>query len=406
MEAVIAAVYLDGGDGKAFRLVRRALGDRLDDDDPDALDAKTRLQEVLQVDGGEAPVYRKLTGSDGPAPSAGVPHARIGQDRRNWAAAAAKRQAQRYAARDALKKLRKNDPADYAGRAGRAPAKGQPLRQKLEIQGFKSFADKTRQTFDGHHRHRGPNGCGKSDYLRRRCAGYWANRAPRRCAAARWRTSYLAARKSAVFLVAKVTDHRKRGPGAAAHRLRRGRRHPPGIPGRRQRIPDQPHALPAARRGRSVPRCSIGREGVLFDRPGAASTRSCRANRTTAAASSRKRRASRTRPARPRPKSASEIPTRTWTGWTTSCGVSARLEPSPPKVRRRGIPDALGRLPGAGPSAFLVRSDRLSRRSPRLAQTHAALLSALEEAAPAPAGAGRGPQAREGHRALGQPARR
>jgi ribonuclease-3 len=107
MEAVIAAVYLDGGDGEAFRLVRRALGDRLDDDDPDALDAKTRLQEVLQVDGGEAPVY-ELTGSDGP-PHLPVFHMRVlaGSQELGRGSGRSKRQAQQYAARDALKKLGK-----------------------------------------------------------------------------------------------------------------------------------------------------------------------------------------------------------------------------------------------------------------------------------------------------------
>ena len=123
MESVIAAVYLDGGMDEAFRLVRCALGDRLDDDDPDALDAKTRLQEVLQAGGGEAPAY-ELTGVDGP-PHLPVFHMRVmvGENELGRGSGPSKRQAQQYAARAALKKLSK-DRAGLAGRAGRTPREG------------------------------------------------------------------------------------------------------------------------------------------------------------------------------------------------------------------------------------------------------------------------------------------
>jgi ribonuclease-3 len=123
MEAVIAAVYLDGGADEAFLLVRRALGERLDDDDPDALDAKTRLQEVLQAGGGEAPVY-ELTGVDGP-PHLPVFHMRVmlGDRELGRGSGSSKRQAQQYAARAALKKLPK-DGAGASGRAGYGPREG------------------------------------------------------------------------------------------------------------------------------------------------------------------------------------------------------------------------------------------------------------------------------------------
>jgi ribonuclease-3 len=115
MESVIAAVYLDGGMDEAFQLVHRALGDRLDDDDPDALDAKTRLQEVLQAGGGDAPLY-ELTGVDGP-PHLPVFHMRVvaGDQELGRGSGSSKRQAQQYAARAALKKLSR----DRAGKTGR-----------------------------------------------------------------------------------------------------------------------------------------------------------------------------------------------------------------------------------------------------------------------------------------------
>ena len=115
MESVIAAVYLDGGMDEAFQLVHRALGERLDDDDPDALDAKTRLQEVLQAGGGDAPLY-ELTGVDGP-PHLPVFHMRVvaADQELGRGSGSSKRQAQQYAARAALKKLSK----DRAGRTDR-----------------------------------------------------------------------------------------------------------------------------------------------------------------------------------------------------------------------------------------------------------------------------------------------
>ncbi len=124
MESVIAAVYLDGGMDEAFALVRRALGDRLDDDDPDALDAKTRLQEVLQAGGGEAPCY-ELTGVDGP-PHLPVFHMRVlvGDAELGHGSGSSKRQAQQYAARAALKKLAK-ERSVRSGRAEQAPREGE-----------------------------------------------------------------------------------------------------------------------------------------------------------------------------------------------------------------------------------------------------------------------------------------
>jgi ribonuclease-3 len=59
VEAIIAAVYLDGGMGDARALVRRLLGDRLTKPAPEARkkDPKTRLQELLQARGEPLPRY-------------------------------------------------------------------------------------------------------------------------------------------------------------------------------------------------------------------------------------------------------------------------------------------------------------------------------------------------------------
>ena len=53
MEAVLAAVYLDGGFECAVKVVRDVLGEELNPKTlEDHLDAKSRLQELLQRDGG------------------------------------------------------------------------------------------------------------------------------------------------------------------------------------------------------------------------------------------------------------------------------------------------------------------------------------------------------------------
>ncbi len=59
MEAVIGAVYLDGGPQNAFELIERVLGERLRraPDALDRLDVKSALQEFLASEGRSAPVY-------------------------------------------------------------------------------------------------------------------------------------------------------------------------------------------------------------------------------------------------------------------------------------------------------------------------------------------------------------
>ena len=105
MEAVLAAVYLDGGFDCAVAVIRRALAEDLR---PamleDHLDAKSRLQEILQRDGG-MPRYDFIS-MEGP------PHAprfrySVTLDERvlGEGSGTSKQNAQQEAARDALRRM-------------------------------------------------------------------------------------------------------------------------------------------------------------------------------------------------------------------------------------------------------------------------------------------------------------
>ena len=106
MEAVLAAVYLDGGFDCAVDVIRRALGDELHPEMlEDHLDAKSRLQEVLQRDG-EMPVYVFIS-MEGP------PHAplfrysvTLNGQQIGVGDGTSKQNAQQEAARDALRRMR------------------------------------------------------------------------------------------------------------------------------------------------------------------------------------------------------------------------------------------------------------------------------------------------------------
>ncbi|MBQ8108991.1 MAG: ribonuclease III [Clostridia bacterium] len=105
MEAVLAAVYLDGGFDSAVSVIRRALADDLHPQMlEDHLDAKSRLQEILQRDG-EMPCYEFIS-------MQGPPHApqfrysvTLEGHTLGEGTGTSKQNAQQNAARDALKKL-------------------------------------------------------------------------------------------------------------------------------------------------------------------------------------------------------------------------------------------------------------------------------------------------------------
>ncbi|MFW2541145.1 ribonuclease III [Primorskyibacter sp. 2E107] len=63
MEAVIAAVYLDGGFDAARALILRLWGKRIDEVEEDAKDAKTALQEWAQGRGLQPPQYVEIARS-------------------------------------------------------------------------------------------------------------------------------------------------------------------------------------------------------------------------------------------------------------------------------------------------------------------------------------------------------
>ena len=65
VEAVLAAVYLDGGIGSARKLVQRFILSRNPGDVTENRDYKTTLQELVQRDGGQELSYR-LAGESGP----------------------------------------------------------------------------------------------------------------------------------------------------------------------------------------------------------------------------------------------------------------------------------------------------------------------------------------------------
>mgnify|MGYP000350869804 CR=1 FL=1 len=64
-EAVIGAIYLDGGLGPAGEFVRRVWDDRMDEESPRLKDAKTTLQEWAHTRGYKQPHY-KLVSRSGP----------------------------------------------------------------------------------------------------------------------------------------------------------------------------------------------------------------------------------------------------------------------------------------------------------------------------------------------------
>ena len=105
MEAVLAAVYLDGGFDKAVQVISRILKDELRTEGlQDHLDAKSRLQEIMQR-GGSMPVYEFIS-MEGP-PHAPVFYYRVmdGENELGTGKGTSKQNAQQAAAREALKRM-------------------------------------------------------------------------------------------------------------------------------------------------------------------------------------------------------------------------------------------------------------------------------------------------------------
>ena len=117
MEAVLAAVYLDGGLEAARAVILRHWAGHLEGADRVERDAKTALQEQVQAAGGVPPVYVE-TGREGPAhaPRFTV-QVRLEDGRVAEASAGSKRAAEQAAAAALLTALSASDGA--APRAGR-----------------------------------------------------------------------------------------------------------------------------------------------------------------------------------------------------------------------------------------------------------------------------------------------
>lgn len=104
-EALIAAVYLDGGFDAAFRLVTQMYEGMLEPDSlEDTLDAKTRLQEILQKIG-DAPVYEQISAEGPPHNPVFTYRVSSQSGELGRGAGRSKQAAQQEAARAALKKI-------------------------------------------------------------------------------------------------------------------------------------------------------------------------------------------------------------------------------------------------------------------------------------------------------------
>lgn len=105
MEAVIAAVHLDGGFDAARALILRLWGSRISAVETDARDAKTTLQEWAQARGQIPPVYAEVTRSGPDHAPVFTVEVRLASGESAQATAGAKRQAEQAAARTLLCQL-------------------------------------------------------------------------------------------------------------------------------------------------------------------------------------------------------------------------------------------------------------------------------------------------------------
>lgn len=107
LEALIGAVYLDGGYEAAAKFIRAWCSER--HGSLEESDHKSRLQEVLQKKHKAAPAY-ELTASDGPEHDKTFSvTARLGSKELGRGKGKTKKEAEQAAASDALKKMEKGD---------------------------------------------------------------------------------------------------------------------------------------------------------------------------------------------------------------------------------------------------------------------------------------------------------
>ena len=107
MEAVIAAVYMDGGFDPARRVVLALWGDRVHNVADDARDAKTALQEWAQARGEVPPQYLEVARTGPDHQPLFTIEVRLASGPSERAVAGSKRQAEQVAAAALLEKVQK-----------------------------------------------------------------------------------------------------------------------------------------------------------------------------------------------------------------------------------------------------------------------------------------------------------
>ena len=105
MEAVIAAIYQDGGFSAAQKVVLRLWGDRITNVAADARDAKTALQEWAQARGEVPPEYVEIARAGPDHQPVFTIEVRLASGPSERATAGSKRQAEQAAASALLKKV-------------------------------------------------------------------------------------------------------------------------------------------------------------------------------------------------------------------------------------------------------------------------------------------------------------
>jgi ribonuclease-3 len=107
-EAMVAALYLDGGLPAAAQFLRREFAGRLEVPSPTdpGGDAKTALQEVLQKRGDEVPDYVVVSDEGADSPARFRVHCRIAGETAGEGLGPSKKEAQQDAARRALERIR------------------------------------------------------------------------------------------------------------------------------------------------------------------------------------------------------------------------------------------------------------------------------------------------------------
>lgn len=129
LEAVLGAVFLDGGFNQVRRTILRFLGEDMDRGVGSLKDAKSRLQERVQAVFSAVPEYRVVV-EDGPSHE---PHFEVevvfGDEVLGWGDGPSKREASQVAAQAAIKVLRERGEGWFEPYLGKYPRSGASGRQ-------------------------------------------------------------------------------------------------------------------------------------------------------------------------------------------------------------------------------------------------------------------------------------